>query len=129
MPVALKIVTPAAVALDSAANEVQIPGFHGEYGVLTDHAQMLTLTQPGVVTIHGGDDAGRLLVGKGLAEVGPGSITLLVDLCEKVSDIDKAAAKRELERAVADMKAAVAGTPEAAAIANRIKLAQARIDA
>ncbi|MFT5684151.1 MAG: F-type H+-transporting ATPase subunit epsilon [Myxococcota bacterium] len=129
MPVALKIVTPTSIALEGEANEVQIPGFVGEYGVLPDHAQMLTLTKPGVVTVHGGDHAGQLLVGKGLAEVGPGSITLLVDLCEDVSKIDKAAAKRELERAQADLKTVAAGGPEAAAINGRIMLAQARIDA
>ncbi len=129
MPVALKIVTPAAVALEGEANEVQIPGFYGEYGVPPDHAQMLTLTKPGVVTIHGGDHAGKLLVGKGLAEVGPKNITLLVDLCEEVSGIDKAAAKRELERAQADLKSVLTGSPEAAAIADRIKLAEARINA
>ncbi len=129
MPVALKIVTPAAIALESEANEVQIPGFYGEYGVLPDHAQMLTLTKPGVVTIHGGEHAGKLLVGKGLAEVGPQAITLLVDLCEEVSGIDKAAAKRELERAQADLKSVSANGPEAAAIADRITLAQARINA
>ena len=129
MPVALKIVTPSAIALEGEASEVQIPGFYGEYGVLPDHAQMLTLTQPGVVTVHGGSQSGRLLVGKGLAEVGPGSVTLLVDLCEKAADIDKDAAKRELERARADLKAADTGTPEAAAIQDRINLAQARIDA
>ena len=129
MPVALKIVTPAAIALDGEASEVQIPGFLGEYGVLPRHAQMLTLTNPGVVTVHGGDHAGRLLVGKGLAEVGPDSVTLLVDVCENVADIDKDAAKRELERAEADLKSATAGSPEAAAIANRIQLSKARLSA
>lgn len=129
MPVALKIVTPSAIALEGEANEVQIPGFFGEYGVLPDHAQMLTLTKPGVITIHGGDHAGKLLVGKGLAEVGPGDITLLVDLCEQVAEIDKDAAKRELERAHADLKSVAAGGPEAMAIADRIELAEARINA
>jgi len=129
MPVALKIVTPSDIALEGEASEVQIPGFYGEYGVLPDHAQMLTLTQPGVVTVHGGEHAGRLLVGKGLAEVGPGSVTLLVDLCESAADIDKAAAKRELERAEADLKSVASGTPEADAIADRIKLSRARINA
>lgn len=129
MPVALKIVTPSAIALEGEANEVQIPGFSGEYGVLHDHAQMLTLTKPGVVTIHGGDHAGKLLVGKGLAEVGPGDITLLVDLCEDVAGIDKDAAKRELERAQADLKSVAANGPEAAAIADRIQLAEARLKA
>ena len=129
MPVALKIVTPSAIALDGEANEVQIPGFYGEYGVLPDHAQMLTLTQPGIVTIHGGTHAGRLLVGKGLAEVGTGSITLLVNLCEDADDIDKAAAQRELDRAVADLKSVAAGSPEAAAVGDRIQLAKARLSA
>jgi F-type H+-transporting ATPase subunit epsilon len=129
MPVALKIVTPSAIALEGEANEVQIPGFSGEYGVLHDHAQMLTLTKPGVVTIHGGDHAGKLLVGKGLAEVGPGDITLLVDLCENVAEIDKDAAKRELERAQADLKSVPANGSEATAIADRIQLAEARLNA
>ena len=129
MPVALKIVTPSRIAVEGEANEVQIPGFYGEYGVLADHAQMLTLTRPGVVTVHGGDHAGRMLVGKGLAEVGPGSITLLVDLCESIDDIDKDAARKDLEKAHADLKEAVVNSPEAAAITDRIQLAEARINA
>jgi F-type H+-transporting ATPase subunit epsilon len=129
MPVALKIVTPARIALNGEANEVQIPGFSGEYGVLPDHAQMLTLTRPGIVTVHGGAHAGRLLVGKGLAEVGPGSVTLLVDLCENADSIDKAAAKRELERAEADLRTVAAGSPEAVANRARIPRPQARLDA
>jgi len=85
MPVSLKIVTPSCVAFEEEAEEVQVPGWLGEYGVLAQHARMLTLTQPGVVTVHGGPKPIQLNVGVGLAEVGPSSVTLLVDTCEPVT--------------------------------------------
>ena len=129
MPIALKIVTPAAVAYEGEAAEVQVPGWLGEYGVLPQHAAMLTLTRPGVLTIHSNSGTNKLLIGKGLAEVGAESVTLLVDLCEAVTDIDKDAAKRDLAHAETEQKQVAAGSAEHTVLQNRIDLAKARIHA
>ena len=129
MPVHLTIVTPARVAYEGDAAEVQVPGWEGEYGVLPNHAQMLTLTRPGVVTVLGGANPGRMLVGKGLAEVGPDRVTLLVDRCEDPAKIDKAAARAELDAAQRLLLTAAPGTAEHAVAQGRADLAQARLEA
>ena len=99
MPLAVEIVTPAAVAWKGEAEEVQAPGLLGEFDALPDHAAMLAVTRAGVVTVHAADGARRKVVGTGFAEVGPDQITLLVDLCEPAEDVDKEAAKAALTAA------------------------------
>ena len=47
----IKIVTPSALAYEGNASEVVVPGFEGQYGVLPSHAQILTLSKPGVLSI------------------------------------------------------------------------------
>lgn len=129
MSVKLTIVTPSQIAFEGDAHEVQLPGINGEMGVLPGHAALLTLARPGVVTVHDGANTRRLLVGKGVAEVGGSQVTLLVDLCEDPAAIDKDAARSELTEAMADFKATSPGTPERSAAEDRIALLQAKISA
>ena len=127
MAVELTIVTPSQIAFQGAADEVQLPGINGELGVLTGHAALLTLARPGVVTVHSGGRTRRMLVGKGVAEVGPQQVTLLVDICEEPSAVDKEAAKAALDQGWADFKASAPGTPERNTAENHIALQQARL--
>ncbi|MFT4974466.1 MAG: F-type H+-transporting ATPase subunit epsilon [Myxococcota bacterium] len=129
MSVQLTIVTPSRIAFEGPAVEVQIPGVFGEMGILPGHASLLTLGRPGVVTVHNGADTKRILVGKGIAEVGNEQVTLLVELCEDTSTIDKDAARSVLKKAQGDFKSATPGTPEHTSATDRIALSQARIDA
>ena len=129
MSLQLTIVTPAQIAYEGTADEVQAPGWTGEFGVKPDHAALLTLSRPGVVTIHEGGSQRRFLVGKGVAEAGPDRLTLLVDLCEDPAEIDKDAAKADLQAAQADLKTTAPGTPERQHVEDRIALAQARVSA
>jgi F-type H+-transporting ATPase subunit epsilon len=130
MALHIEIVTPAKVAWTGEAVEVQAPGVSGEFGVLKDHTPMLAATRPGVVTLHGtasGDS--RLVVGAGFAEVGPGSVTLLVDLCELAGDVDKAAAQADLTAAQTRVAEAEPGSTEYNSATTDAELAQARLDA
>lgn len=129
MPVKLTVVTPSQIAFEGDAAEVQLPGINGELGVLPGHAALLTLSRPGVVTVHNGANTKRLLVGKGVAEVGGSQVTLLVDLCEDPAKIDKAAARADLDKALADFKATSPETPERTSVEDRIALLQARLTA
>jgi len=128
MPVAFEIVTPSRVAWKGEADEVQAPGLMGEFGVLPDHAALLSATRAGVVTIHKGGQATRMVVGPGFAEVGSGEMTLLVDLCEEGASVDKAEAAKDLAAAESVLGAAEPGTKEFAAAQRKAALASARLD-
>ena len=125
----VKIVTPATLAFEENAEEIQVPGWDGEFGVLDGHAKLLSLTRPGVVVVHNTDGKKRLLVGKGFAEIGSEHISLLVDLCESVEDIDKEAAQKELDAALSELADLNISDAGYAFVKNRVDLAQARLDA
>ena len=129
MPLAVEIVTPAAVAWEGEAEEVQAPGLLGEFDALPDHAAMLAVTRAGVVTVHAADGARRMVVGTGFAEVGPDQITLLVDLCEPAEDVDKEAAKAALAAAEDTLASADPSTDEWARARKEADLAAARLEA
>ena len=129
MSIAVKIVTPSQIAFEGSAEQVQVPGWEGEYGVLPAHANMLTLSRPGVVTLSQKSGDRRILVGKGFAEVTATEISLLVELCENVEDIDKKAAEALLKEANEELARTDISDASYAFVKNRADLAQARVDA
>ena len=128
MPIAFEIVTPSRVAWKGEADQVEAPGLLGEFGVLPDHAALLSATRAGVVTIHAGGQSTRMVIGPGFAEVGDGEMTLLVDLCEEASAVDKAQAATDLADAESVLGNADPGTKEFAAAQRKAALAVARLD-
>jgi len=123
----VEIVTPQALAHSAAAQEVRAPGFHGEFGVLPQHTNFLSVVRPGVVTIVTASGSTRFVVGRGFVEAGPDRMTLLTELCEPVEGIDKAAAQQLLE---ASEKILGTVSPESGDYANALRdadLARARL--
>lgn len=130
MALTVEIVTPAKVAWKGEVGEVQAPGVLGEFGVLPDHTPMLSVTRAGVVTLHGTDNGSqRMVVGAGFAEVGPGLVTMLVDLCEPAESVDKGAAQTALADAEGRLASAEPGSSEWSAARRDADLAAARLQA
>ena len=127
MSIQVEIVTPARIAHSGTCDTAAAPGLLGEFGVLEQHAQMLAVTQAGVVTLSSGDETTKLVVGPGFAEVGPDRLTLLVDHCEGVDGIDKDQAKADLEAAYTELSKHGAGSEEGLRARKEADLAQARL--
>jgi len=51
----LEIVTPNGVIFDDEVKQVTLPGSEGEFGVLADHAAMVSLLDTGVIVIDTAD--------------------------------------------------------------------------
>ena len=64
------------------------PGFDGEFGVLPNHTQFLTLNEPGIITLGENKSGQSFVVGKGFAEVADNVVTFLVDYCVSTEEID-----------------------------------------
>ena len=129
MGLSLKIVTPSSLAFEETVDELQVPGWEGQYGVLPQHARMLTLTKPGVAVLYKGGSQQKALLGRGFAEVGEDRVTLLVDSYEDVAQIDKAAAKEELKAALEELSSMSLDDPALATAEKRVELAYARAEA
>lgn len=129
MSISLKIVTPNMTAYDQNVTEVQFPGFEGQMGILEGHAQLLTLSKPGIVTIESSNGTERFLIGKGFAEITSTELSLLVDVFEDIAAIDKDKAKADLLEAEEALSHTSPSNKDYGFIADRVALSQARVEA
>jgi F-type H+-transporting ATPase subunit epsilon len=95
----LEIVTPEKKVVDTAAEEVQIPGKNGYLGILPGHAPLITELAVGEVTFRSAAKEERLAVAWGFAEVLPDKVTILAETAERPSEIDVERARKAKERA------------------------------
>src|ERR1700693_5212496 len=95
----LEIVTPEKKVIDTAAEEIQIPGKNGYLGVLTGHAPLITELAVGEITFRAGTEEQRLAVAWGFAEVLPDKVTILAETVERPSEIDVERARKAKGRA------------------------------
>ena len=125
----IKIVTPSSLAYEGEASEVIIPGWGGQYGVLPSHAQILTLSKPGMLSIFSENgDAQKFVIGKGFVEFSNNTLTALVDVFEDVSSVDKEAAKGRLKDLDLELENLSPTDAKYAQLSNERDLEHARIE-
>ena len=95
----LEIVTPERKVVDTAAEEVQIPGKNGYIGILPGHAPLITELSVGEITYRENSTEQRLAVAWGFAEVLPNKVTILAETAERPSEIDVERARKAKGRA------------------------------
>ena len=95
----LEIVTPEKKVVDTAAEEVQIPGKNGYLGVLPGHAPLITELAVGEISYRANAQEQRLAVAWGFAEVLPNKVTILAETAERPSEIDVDRAQKSKDRA------------------------------
>ena len=76
-----------------------VPGVEGELGVLTLHAPLLTMIQPGVLRIVKGGDEVEMAITGGFIEVRQNRVTILADAAERAEEIDAVRAEEARRRA------------------------------
>src|SRR5580765_6823835 len=95
----LEIVTPEKKVVDTAAEEIQIPGKNGYLGVLPGHAPLITELAVGEITFRENATEQHLAVAWGFAEVLPNKVTILAETAERPSEIDVDRARKAKQRA------------------------------
>jgi F-type H+-transporting ATPase subunit epsilon len=95
----LEIVTPEKKVVNTAAEEIQIPGKDGYLGVLPGHAPLITELGVGEIVYRENATEQRLAVAWGFAEVLPDKVTILAESAERPSEIDVDRARKSKDRA------------------------------
>jgi F-type H+-transporting ATPase subunit epsilon len=83
-----ELVSPQKLLFSGEVQQVDVPGAEGDFGVLADHAPMVTTLRPGILAVHTGGGTQRIVVLGGFAEVSKEGLTVLADVAEAVEDID-----------------------------------------
>jgi F-type H+-transporting ATPase subunit epsilon len=101
------LVSPERVLFSGDVDQVDVPGFEGDFGVLAGHAPLIATLRPGIMTIHRANGHLRVVVNGGFAEVNPAGLTVLADMAVPLEDFDRDILAREIkdtEEDVADTK-------------------------
>ena len=84
-----ELVSPEKLLFSGEVEQVDVPGAEGDFGVLAGHAPFVTTLRPGILTVHSGSGAQKIVVLGGFAEVSDKGLTVLADVAESVADIDR----------------------------------------
>lgn len=119
----LDIVTPDKVVLNAEVDYVGAEGVDGQFGLLPQHAPLLTALKVGDLYYRQGSETHWVFVSGGFAQISDNKVTILAEAAELASDIDverAKAAQARAEQRLADPK------PELDIIRAELALARAR---
>lgn len=106
----LDIVTPDKVVLNAEVDYVGAEGVDGQFGLLPQHAPMLSALKVGDLYYRQGNETHWVFVSGGFAQISDNKVTILAESAELASDIDveraqeaKARAEKYLENPTPDV--------------------------
>ena len=82
MALQLLVITPERKAVETEADEVELPGSEGYLGILPGHTPLITLLKPGVLSFKRGGRSQAFAVSTGFAEISFDKVSVLVDSAE-----------------------------------------------
>jgi F-type H+-transporting ATPase subunit epsilon len=104
MALHFELVSPEKLVFSGEVQQVDVPGAEGDFGVLENHAPVVSTLRPGILTVHTAGGAQKMVVLGGFAEVSASGLTVLADIAETVADMDRtllATRITELEQRIA----------------------------
>ena len=84
------LVAPDKLLFSGEVDQVDLPGAEGDFGVLADHAPMVVLLRPGVISVIVGGQAERIVIFGGFAEISPQGLTVLAANASAIQELDPA---------------------------------------
>src|SRR5215469_13139099 len=85
------LVSPEKLAFSGEVDQVDVPGFEGDFGVLAGHAPIVAALRPGILVIRSGGRQQKVIVLGGLAEVSDNTMTVLADVATAIEEVDRKA--------------------------------------
>jgi F-type H+-transporting ATPase subunit epsilon len=109
-------VSPERLLISKAVDMVVVPGTEGDFGVLPDHAPLISSVRPGVIAVfEGGQVTDRIFVAGGFAEVTGERCTVLAEQAMPLAELDRGRIEAEIKDARDDLSDAKTDTDRAAA--------------
>jgi len=113
----LEIVTPHGLIYDGDVAQVTLPGKEGEFGVLPEHASLVSLLDAGVITVDLDNKREmNVAINGGYVKVDESKVSCIVDGAVALSDEDGELSKRIEEAKELLKKAETSSTAIATAV-------------
>ena len=70
-------------------NEVVIPGFEGEMGILSDHIPLISFLKPGIIKVFSKSGENKFYVEDGIVEFKENNLSILTSSIYNLSELNK----------------------------------------
>jgi F-type H+-transporting ATPase subunit epsilon len=124
----LTVVTRERKIVETDVDEVILPGYEGELGILPGHTPLLAVLKIGQMRYRAGTNVERLVLSWGFAEVLPDRVIVLAETARLAAEIDPAAAEAERIAAEKELAYLSSHDPEFAIVEGRLEEAVAMIN-
>lgn len=100
------LVAPERELVNEEVDQVDVPGAEGEFGVLPNHAPVMTIVQPGALRVYNNGAVRKIFVNGGFADVTPAGLTVLAEDAVDLTDVDPAKLDQDIQDAKEDVNGA-----------------------
>ena len=82
-----EIITPNETILKTETNEVNIPSFEGNMGILKDHISLITFLRPGIISLQ--DQEKKYYVEEGTVEFSNNNLLILTSTARDLTKLNQ----------------------------------------
>ena len=100
----VEIISPGQTILKQETNEVIIPSFEGQMGILNNHIPLITFLRPGIITIKAEGEK-KYYVEEGTVEFSNNNLLILTSTAKDVANLDKNQINYLIQKAEANLNA------------------------
>ena len=98
----VEIISPDQTILKQETNEVIIPSFEGQMGILNNHISLITFLRPGIITIKGEGEK-RFYIEEGTVEFSNNNLLILTATARDLVNFDKSKINEMLQKVEAHL--------------------------
>mgnify|MGYP000206058935 CR=1 FL=1 len=100
----VEIISPDRTILKQGANEVIIPSYEGQMGILSNHIPLITFLRPGIITIKGTNVEKFFFIKEGTVEFSNNNLLILTSTARDLANLDKMTINNLLQKAEVKLK-------------------------
>ena len=94
----VEIISPDHTIFKQEVNEVTIPSFEGQMGILNNHIPLITFLRPGIITIKTNNEK-KFYVEEGTVEFSNNNLLILTSTAKDLANLNKALINDLLKKA------------------------------
>ena len=98
-----EIVSPEEKVVSGEAESILVPGYEGDFTVLSNHAAYLSTLRPGILKIFSATENSEYFVSSGFAEVSTEGLVVLAERALEKSNMSK----EEIDSMISDLEAKI----------------------
>lgn len=98
------LVSPEREVFHGDVDQVVVPGSEGDFGVLPNHAPVMSVIKPGALKILNDGAERRIFVNGGFADVTPEGLTVLAEEAVDLATVDAADLDQQVKNAQEDLR-------------------------